>query len=255
MSNKISPTELSIFKQSGRILSDAMKAVVEAIKPGMPTLGLEEIAETEIRRQGGQPSFKNYQQGAETPFPAALCISINNEVVHGAPKKDKVVKNGDIVSLDLGCQFKGMFTDMAVTVGVGKISQLDQKLIDVTKKSLQIGIDQAKIGKTTGNIGSEIESYVLSQGFNVVKDLVGHGVGHKVHEEPSVPNFGRKGTGTKIEEGMGLAIEPMVNIGRSEIYVAKDGWTIMTSDGKKSAHFEKTIYVSKKGPIVITPFN
>jgi methionyl aminopeptidase len=252
--NKITPNELPQLKKSGQILAASLKSVINAVKPGMTTFGLDQIAETEIRRQGGQPAFKNYQQGAETPFPAALCISINNEVVHGVPTKNKVVKEGDLVSLDLGCCFQGFYTDMAYTVAVGKVSQREQKLIDVTKKSLQLGIDHARVGKFTGDIGEAIEFFVEKQGFSVVKDLVGHGVGHHVHEDPSIPNFGRKGTGTRLDEGMGLAIEPMVNLGDSDVFVDKDGWTILTLDGQKSAHFEQTVVVTKRGPLVITPF-
>lgn len=254
MKNNISAKDLPLIKKSGHILSAALKSVILAIKPGMPTMALEHIAETEIRSQGGRPSFKDYQQGNEAPFPASLCVSINNEVVHGAPRKGKVVKDGDLVSLDLGCSYQGFFSDMAVTVAVGRVTQRELRLLEVTRKALQLGIEQAKIGRTTGDIGNAIESYVVKNGFSVVRDLVGHGVGHFVHEEPSIPNFGEKGTGVRLEEGMGLAIEPMVNIGGSDIHVAKDGWTIMTRDGQKSAHFEQTIIVTKKGSIIITPF-
>jgi len=254
MKNKITNKELPLLVKSGQILSSSLRSVILAIKPGMPTIGLEQIAELEIRRQGGRPSFKDYKQGSETPFPTALCVSINNEVVHGAPKKGKVIREGDLVSLDLGCAYQGFYTDMAFTVAVGKITKEDQRLLDVTKKSLQIGIDQVKAGHTTGDIGEAIEAFVFRHGFNVVRDLVGHGVGHHVHEEPSIPNFGKAGTGTVLECEMGLAIEPMVNIGQSEIYVGKDGWTILTRDGRKSAHFEQTVVVAEKKPLLITPF-
>lgn len=253
MVNKLSKNEIVVLRQSGQILSNALKTVARAVKPGMPTMSLEEIAETELRRQGGQPSFKNYSNGDELPYPNALCVSINDEVVHAMPTKNKVIKEGDLVSLDLGCVYKGMFTDMAMTVAAGKISKIEQKLIDVTRKSLSLGISQARAGGFSGDIGQAIQGYVEKNGFKVVRDLVGHGVGHDVHEEPPIPNFGTKGTGVKLEVGMGLAIEPMVNLGKSEIYVGPDKWTVLTRDGRKSAHFEQTIVVSSGDPTIITP--
>lgn len=254
MVNKITTEELKILKKSGLILSSALKLVRKYVKPGMPTLSLDKIVETELRRLGAQPSFKSYQPQSDNPYPAATCISINDEVVHGLPKNNKVLKNGDIVSIDIGGVYKGMYTDMAMTFPVGQISESDKKLIDVAKEALEKGIKQVKSGKKTGDIGAAIETHATINGFSVVKDLVGHGVGHQVHEDPPVPNFGKAGTGTILEAGMGLAIEPMLNQGKSEVIIQKDGWTVLTKDGRKSAHFEKTVVVTGKDPIIITPF-
>ena len=253
---------MSVFSQaqidnmilSGKILTKAMRAVIKSIKPGMSAEALDEIAEMEIRREGGKPSFKNYGDGPGKPFPAALCVSFNSEVVHGMPSPNKIIKEGDLVSLDLGCVYNGMYTDMAETVGVGKIKPLEQKLLQVTKEALRLGISSAKVGGHIGDIGYEIEKFVLSAGFSVVKDLVGHGVGLAIHDDPQIPNFGRFGSGDLILEHTGLAIEPMVNMGSHQVLFDKDGWTVKTFDGQKSAHFEQTIITAKGKPIIVTPF-
>jgi len=227
---------------------------MSSVKPGISTEALDRIAETEIRRLGGRPSFKLYSTNGERPFPGSLCASINNEVVHGCPNEKKIIKNGDLVGLDLGCFYNGFYTDMAITVGVGRISPIEKKLIDVTKKSLALGISAARPGKKIGDIGYAIQNFVEKNGFSVVKDLVGHGVGKKIHQEPNVPNFGQKNTGLTIEPNIAIAIEPMVNIGNSDVYVDSDGWTIITRDGTKSAHFEQTIIILPERNLIITPF-
>jgi methionyl aminopeptidase len=254
MENNLTSVQIDELIIGGKILSNALKEVIEAVKPGMSASSLDEIAEREIRRLGGQPSFKNYGQGSEKPFPASLCVSINSDVVHGFPSKDKIIKEGDLVSLDLGCCYKNLFTDMAMTVAVGQITDKERKLLDVCKKSLKLGIAKAKEGNCIGDIGYEIQHFVESNGFSVVHDLVGHGVGLKVHDNPQIPNFGSKNRGPKIKEAMGLAIEPMVNIGSADVVFSTDGWTVATRDGSKSAHFEQTIVTTKNNPIIITPF-
>lgn len=254
MDNKLNEKQIEDLKIGGMILAKALHEVVKAVKPGMSASALDEIAETEIRRAGGQPSFKNYQDGTEKPFPAALCLSINSEVVHGFPSKDKIIKDGDLVSLDLGCRYRDLYTDMAQTVAVGQITQREKQLIEVCKNSLKIGISQARVGNKIGDIGYEIQQYVEKHGFSVVRDLVGHGVGLKIHDNPQIPNYGFKATGLSIKADMGLAIEPMVNIGASDVTFSNDGWTVVTKDGTKSAHFEQTIITTSKNPIIITPY-
>ena len=252
MIEKLTRKQIEDLKKSGQILSTALQIVSKSIKPGMPTMALDEIAETELRIRGGKPSFKNYSKGKDKPYPSSLCVSINNEVVHGIPVGAKVIQSGDLVGLDLGCSYNGIYTDMAVTVGVGKISAREQQLIEVTKKALQIGITKVRAGKRTGDIGHAIQKYVESHGFSVVKDLVGHGVGLAVHQDPTVPNFGKANTGEVLIENTAIAIEPMVNVGRPEIIQSTDGWTVVTRDGSKAAHFEHTILITKKEPIIIT---
>lgn len=254
MAEKLSKQQIADLKAGGEILSLALKQVVLATKPGMPSSALDEIAERELRLHGARPSFKHYSQGHEKPFPASLCVSINNEVVHGNPNINKVIKEGDLIGLDLGCFYKSLYTDMAVTIGVGKIAGKEQKLLEVTRKALSLGIARARSGKHVGDIGYAIQRYVERSGFSVVKDLVGHGVGHQIHEEPSIPNFGKKNTGPVLEINTALAIEPMVNIGRPEILMARDGWAVLTRDGSKAAHFEHTIVVTDSEPIVITRY-
>ncbi len=240
------------LRAGGKILAGVLDLVVKAVKPGMPTLGLDQIAETELRRLGATPSFKMYSESGEKPFPATLCVSINNEVVHGCPTAQKIVKAGDLVSLDIGCLYKGLYTDMAVTVPVGKVEPAARKLLEITKKSLSIGIAKARNNNFIGDIGAAIEAYVLQHGFSVVKDLVGHGIGSKLHQDPAIPNFGRVKTGEKIQTGMALAIEPMVNLGGEGVTTSKDGWTIKTSDSNLSAHFEHTIVVTDSAPVIVT---
>lgn len=254
MIETIAEDEIKNLMVGGKILAKAISEVKKKIRPGMSSQSLDEIAENSIRIQGGLPSFKNYAVKSEKPFPSALCVSINHQIVHGVPLKDKVLKEGDIVSLDLGCRYKNLYTDMAITVGVGKIPYNDEKLINATRHALTLGIKQAKIGNKSGDIGSAIEQYVSRQGFSVVRDLVGHGVGRKIHQLPNIPNFGESGIGEKLVKNLAIAIEPMVTAGSSEILVEKDGWTVSTKDQSRSAHFEQTILISGSKPIIITPF-
>lgn len=241
--------EIKQLREDGKVLAFVLKQVKTMVKPGITTGELNVKTEKLIAEAGGKPSFKGY--GEPTPFPAGLCVSINEEIVHGIPG-DRVIKEGDIVSMDVGMARRGLFTDMATTVAVGNVPKQTKQLLKVTNKALEIGIKQCKIGNTLGDIGAAIQAYVEKNGFNVVRDLVGHGVGHAVHESPSVPNFGRVGAGEKLQEGMVLALEPMVTVGDYNIDYRKDDWTIKTKDNSLSAHFEHTVAITKKGPLIIT---
>ncbi len=253
MSSLIKTTsEIEIMRAGGRILAQVLQTVAAAVEPGITTAALDILARQELERLGAEPSFLNYGAADGNPFPAALCTSVDNGVVHGVPSAQVVLRDGQIIGLDLGCWYKGLCTDTAITVGVGKISSAAEKLIKVTAKSLQRAVAVVKPGATVGDIGQAVQSYVEAQGFSVVRQLVGHGVGRAVHEEPAVPNFGKKGTGPKIVAGMTIAIEPMVNIGAYETKVLPDGWSVVTSDGSLSAHFEHTVAVTKRGCEILT---
>lgn len=251
--------EIKILREGGKILASVLLMVADKAKTGITTKELDEYAESLIKKAGGEPSFKNYRtKDDKFPFPASLCVSINDEVVHGIPGFEKL-REGDIISLDLGMKWKGLYTDAAITVGVEKISSDAEKLLNITKIALEKGIGVIKEGATTGDIGYAIQSYVEKQrlpagrqGFNVVKKLVGHGVGYNVHEEPEIPNFGKKGEGIVLKEGMVFAIEPMVVIGNGDVILDKNNWTWKTKDGSLAAHFEHTIAVTKKGCEVLT---
>lgn len=238
--------ELEKIKKAGTILNYILKEVAKKAKAGVKTGDLNKYAEKLILAMNAKPSFKGYHN-----FPAALCVSVNDEIVHGLPGERKL-KDGDIVSLDLGLSYQGMFVDSAVTLPVGKISAKTKKIIDAAKAALKIGIAAAKPKFRTGDIGFAVEKYVKSQGFDVVRQLAGHGVGYAVHEAPLVPNFGQKGKGDILKEGMVLAIEPMVTEGDWRLKIAEDGFTYKTADGKLSSHFEHTVVVTKKGCEVLT---
>lgn len=245
--------EIEILREGGKRLATVLYKVGEMAKPGISTWELDKYAEKLIRDMGDEPAFLNYRpEGASYPFPASLCVSVNNEIVHGIPKKNKILQEGDIVSLDLGLKHKGYFTDMAITVPVGEISKSAEKLLEVTKKSLEIGIDVARIGNKTGDIGNAIENFVRKYKYGIVEVLAGHGVGKYIHEDPYIPNFGKAGTGVKLVPGMVIAIEPMLNAGTKNVAVASDDWTFHTADGKKSAHFEHTILITEGEPEVLT---
>ncbi len=233
--------EIKIMKEGGKILARVMESLRKTIKPGVTTGKLDELAEALILKYNAKPSFLGYHG-----FPKSICASINEEVVHGIPS-DKELKEGDIVSLDVGIFYKGFHTDAAATFPVGKISKNDKKLIDVTKKSLLLGLKEIKDGKRVGDISFSVQKAIEKQGFSVVKDCTGHGIGKNLHEDPPIPNFGKRGEGPVLKEGYTLAIEPMANAGDFLVKTAEDGWTIKTLDGKKSAHFELTVLVKKRG--------
>lgn len=212
------------------------------IKAGVSTLELNLIIEDYIRSQGGIPATIGVG-GPINPFPAGSCISVNEEVVHGIPRADKILQEGDIVGIDIVTNLNGYFGDSAMTFPVGEIDEVSKKLLEVTSKARDIGVEMARVGNRFGDLGAAIQEYVEKNGFSVVRDFSGHGVGFSMHEEPCIPNFGRKGRGLKIENGMVLAIEPMVNAGTHGVYIKDDGWTVVTKDGKRSAHFEHSIAI------------
>ncbi|HAQ02594.1 type I methionyl aminopeptidase [Candidatus Nomurabacteria bacterium RIFOXYC2_FULL_36_8] len=244
--------QIKIIREGGKILARVLDKVAKKAKPGISTFELDKYAHDLIIKEGGIPAFLNYRpEGAPKAFPATICISVNNEIVHGIPTKTKILKEGDIVSLDLGLEYKGLFTDHAVTVAVGKISKKDQQLLDYTKKALEVGIWAAQGGATVGDIGHAIESFV-NRKYGIVRELSGHGVGVKIHEDPYIPNYGKKGKGVKLIPGMIIAIEPMLNIGKASIVSASDDWTIKTADGSRSAHFEHTILITEGEAEILT---
>ena len=244
--------ELKILRDGGKRLHDILMQVVSRVVPGIKTIELDVLAEELILKQGGMPAFKGYKTyDATSSYPATLCTSINDEVVHGIPG-ERELQEGDIIGLDIGMQFGGLFTDTAVTVPVGNIDQFYQKLIDTTREALMLGIKEARAGARLGDIGHAIQSHSEAAGFSVVKELVGHGVGRKVHEEPEIPNWGERGTGAVLKEGMVIALEPMLNEKGDCVKLAEDGWTYVTYDGSRSAHFEHTIVVTKNGAEIIT---
>ncbi len=246
--------EIEIMREGGKKHAEILHTLATMVKPGVSTLILEEEALRLIKEHGALPAFLGYKpQGAKRPFPAALCLSINEEIVHGIPnEKERIIREGDIVSLDLGLIYKGLITDSAITVGAGAISDEDRELIKYTKLALEKGIEAAKPGNTIGDIGHAINLVASQTSFTLTEDLVGHGVGYKVHEDPLVPNVGQKNKGMKLTPGMVLAIEPMLNVGKGAIKATLDGYTIVTKDGSHSAHFEHTIAITKKGNIVLT---
>ena len=251
------PEEIEILREGGKHLASVLYGVKEKVAPGVSTKDLDIYAEKLIRDMGDIPAFLNYRpEGAETPFPATLCVSINDEVVHGIPQKDRILKEGDIVSLDLGIKHRGLFTDMATTVAVGKINPSTEKLMQVTEQALQVGIDAAMGGNAVGDIGYAIEKFVRSQEkgqkYGIVDVLSGHGVGRYIHEDPYIPNFGKKGTGAKLEPGMVIAIEPMINSGTKSVTIDEDGWTFRSADNKCSAHYEHTILITEGEAEILT---
>ena len=238
--------EIKIIAEGGRILARVMKELGKMAKPGITTLELDRAAEALILSAGAKPAFKGYDG-----FPYSLCASINENIVHGFPS-DYVLKEGDLLKLDLGVLYKGFNTDMAITVAVGKVSFEAKRLINVTRKSLRLGIKKAKPGNTIGDIGNTIQRFVEDQGFGVVRDLCGHGIGKNLHEDPKVPNFGKRGTGEKLVEGMVICIEPMVTTGDYNLRKSDDSYGYATKDNSLSAHFEHTIAITKKYPRILT---
>jgi len=238
--------EIEIMRQGGKILAEIMEELKKEVKPGVTTQHLNKVAEDLVFSWGAKPSFKGFEG-----FPAVLCTSINEEIVHAVPGKRKL-KERDILSLDLGIRFEKFCTDMAITIPIGRIDKKTRKLIKITKEALKIGIKQAKPGSYLGDIGYAIQKYVEKNGFNVVQELFGHGVGKQVHEAPRIPNFGNPGEGPELKLGMVLAIEPMVTVGDWHIEKTKDDWGYKTVDNFLSAHFEHTIAITPKGPEVLT---
>lgn len=245
--------EIQIMREGGIILSRILKQVAKMAKVGIGTAELDEFAETEMRKAGGKPAFKGYPHGAKNSFPTALCISIDDEVVHGPAIPNRILKSGNVASVDAGLFYKGMFTDMAVTTPVGKISKDAKRLINVTAESLNIGLKKIKSGANLSDLGQAIEEFVEEKGFYVVRDLTGHGVGRELHEAPSIPNFFDRSYSVILREGMTLAIEPMVCECSHDVFTTEDKWTVKTCEGGRAAHFEVTVVVTKNGCEILTP--
>lgn len=248
-----SKEEITLIREGGKILSDVLRRVIKEARAGVTTAELDALAEKFILEAGGEPSFKGYGEPGNE-FPGTLCTSINSAVVHGIPN-EVILKDGDIVGLDIGMRYPkrtGLYTDMAVTVAIGKIDKETKKLMKVTKQALELWIKKIKPGRTINEIAKQVQAYIEKNNFSVVRDLVGHGVGHEVHEEPQVPNFYAPNMDTELIEGMVLALEPMVNLGTYQVKTANDGWTVVTRDGKNSAHYEHTVAVTKNGCEVLT---
>lgn len=246
--------EIEILREGGRRLAGVLLKLAEASKPGVSSADLDKIAYDLITQNGDQPSFLGYKgKYDKEAYPASICVSVNDEVVHGEPTiHPRILKEGDIVSLDAGLIHKGLFLDSAITVPVGNIDKEAEQLLKVTKISLQKGIEAVRPGGTTGDIGFAIQEYVKPYKYGIIRELAGHGVGHAVHEDPFIPNYGKQGGGSKLEAGMVIAIEPMLNEGSEKIYLDADGHTYKTKDGKRSAHFEHTVAITENGYEILT---
>jgi len=238
--------QLDKMRRAGRVVGETLAILKAAVRPGITTGELDEIAEREIRARGGIPSFKGYRG-----FPATLCTSLNSEIVHGIPGK-RALKDGDVIKIDCGAIVEGYHGDSAISVPVGDVSQDALKLIETTERSLQAGIAEARPGNRIGDIGAAVQTMAEGAGFSVVREYVGHGIGRALHEDPPVPNYGSHGKGLQLEPGLVIAIEPMVNVGTYETRLLPDGWTVVTADGALSAHFEHTIAITEDGPEVLT---
>jgi len=246
MINLKTADEIDLMARAGSLLASVLPPLKEACQPGVKTIELDRIADKLIRQGGAIPGFLGYNG-----FPRSICVSINDEAVHGIPGNRKIAE-GDLVSLDLGLVLEGFWADVGVTVGVAKITREAARLLKVTEQALYVGIDKARPGGYLGDISSAIQEHVEAAGFSVIRQFVGHGIGRQMHEDPQVPNFGRPGTPPRLKPGMTLAIEPMVNAGSYEVYMKPDGWTICTADRSLSAYFEHTVAITEKGPIVLT---
>ncbi|NLE64708.1 MAG: type I methionyl aminopeptidase [Elusimicrobia bacterium] len=240
------PQEIATMREAGRILAGIFEEIRRSLKIGMTTADVDAIAEKMIHDNGVGAAFKGYRG-----YPACACVSVNDEVVHGIPGP-RLLKDGDIVSIDLGIIYRNYYSDMAMTLGVGDISSQARKLLDVTRQALKLGIAEAKPGNRLGDVSSAVQRYAEGKGFSIVRDFVGHGIGTRLHEDPEIPNYGSPRTGILLKEGMVLAIEPMVNAGTARTKMLKDGWTAVTADRHLSAHFEHTVAITNKGPVILT---
>ena len=253
-----SKSEIETLRSGGKILAKILQTIAASIKPTVSASVLELITRDEIKKAGTQPAFLNYDTGYMGKYPAALCVSVNDEIVHGIPSPEKIFKEGDLVGIDCGIWYKDLCVDAAITVPCGEISKEAQRLLSVTKEALKIGIGRCRVGNYIGDIGYAIQRYVESNGFCVIKSLVGHGVGYKIHEDPQIPNFfpfdpkKPKNKGAQIKEGMTLAIEPMISISSEQTKKGKDRYAAVTKDGSLAAHFEHSIAVTKRGPRILT---
>lgn len=246
-----SPSEQKKMRLAGKNLAGAFLRIFDLVKPGTTTAEIDRLFEDSIRSKGGRPAFKGYKGGGAKPFPASTCISINEEVVHGIPS-GRILKTGQIVGIDAGIELDGWYGDMACSFLVGEVDESYRKLWRVTRETLYTGIEQARPGNSIHDIGGAIQDYVESHGFSVIRDLVGHGIGANLHEEPAVPNYRSSGSHTRLRSGMTIAIEPMVSMGNWNIRVLRDGWTAVTTDGSPSAHFEHTVLITDGDPEILT---
>jgi methionyl aminopeptidase len=247
-----SKKEIEHLKEAGPLLARVIAETAQRVQPGISTKELDTFAENLMFQLGGEPAFKGYQpEGAQRPFPATLCVSVNDEIVHGIPNNDTILQEGDIVTVDGGFKYKNVYTDHAVTVPVGKISKQLYELMDTTREAMLIGIKAAQPGNTTGDIGYAIQNYVDNR-YGIVRELAGHGVGRAIHEDPYIPNYGHQGQGIALRPGMVVAIEPMLNIGSRHVDFLDDGYTVVTRDGNTSAHFEHTVLITEDGPEILT---
>ncbi len=244
---KKSPSEIEAMKEAGRISAKVLREVGSHVRPGVTTLELDELAETIIRLEGGIPAFKGYGG-----FPGSICASLNEQIVHGIPSSSVVLREGDIISIDTGAIVDGWVGDNAWTYPVGSVSPEKRRLLDTTEKCMWAGLDAARPGNRLGDIGAAVQEIAENAGYGVVREYVGHGIGRDMHEDPNVPNYGRRHTGMKLEAGMVLAIEPMINEGTHKTRQMSDGWLVCTRDGKPSAHFEKTVAITEEGPVILT---
>ncbi|MEK7859557.1 MAG: type I methionyl aminopeptidase [Elusimicrobiota bacterium] len=242
-----SAKEISAMREAGAIVAATLRLLAQAAQPGVSTLELDRLASEELARRKAKPAFLGYHG-----FPGSLCVSINSEVVHGIPSAKRKLAEGDLVSLDFGCIVSGFYGDAAITVGVGKVTAIAQRLMDVTRQSLAKGIEAMRPDGRLGDVSFAVQKHCEDAGFSVVREFVGHGIGRALHEDPPVPNYGKAGTGLRLSPGMVLAIEPMVNIGGPEVKTLEDGWTAVTKDGSLSAHFEHTVAIFEDGPEILT---
>jgi methionyl aminopeptidase len=241
-----SDNELQLMQQAGQLLREVVSKIIQAVRPGIPTIKLDKMARTLIEQGGGRPAFLGYRD-----YPATICVSINEQVVHGIPSTRRL-RDGDIVSIDVGLLKEGFYVDKAVTVPVGNVSRERRRLVRVTEEALRVGINAARLNQRLGDLSAAVQAYVEAAGFSVVREYTGHGIGRKIHEPPQIPNFGKAGTGPRLQPGMVLAIEPMVNMGTWKTVTLDDQWTVVTEDGLPSAHFENTVAVTNNEPWILT---
>ncbi len=246
-----SKREIEIMHAASQIVAEVLEELKARVRPDVTTAELDEVAEQGTLRRKAKPAFKGYRVGGRV-FPASVCISINEEIVHGIPTPGRTLREGDIVGLDFGVCYQGYYGDAAVTVAVGSVDEESRRLMEVARDALMLGIEQARVGNRIGDLSAAVQEHAESAGFSVVRDFVGHGIGTKLHEEPQVPNFGTRDRGLRLRAGMVLAIEPMVNAGGPEVIVKEDGWTAVTRDGRRSAHFEHSVAITEEGPYVLS---
>ncbi|MCE5201971.1 MAG: type I methionyl aminopeptidase [Synergistaceae bacterium] len=250
-----SDRDLEKMRHAGRIVADMLKLMRDMVKPGVDTLTLDEAAESLLVKEGAKPAFKGYKvPWVPVPFPGTICASVNEEVVHGIPSRSRILQEGDIISIDTGASVDGYFGDAACTFAVGKISESRQRLLDVTLESLHRGIAAVRPGATLGDVGHEVETFVVSAGFGLVRDYAGHGIGRRLHEAPQVPNYGAPGSGITLKSRMTFCVEPMVMSGGEEVTSLADEWTVVTADGSDAAHFENSLLVTEDGVEILTPW-